>query len=158
MNRRGFLKSLGLAVAGAAIASKVELIESIIPIEAPVTTIGNFSASSINFTALEKAYRRACVGSVEPDLILIHIDNYTALQEYIKPQLRFTNVMHQELGFEGMRFHSAITTYGNLESPQDPMLRNLKFKLDDEIPVLFGVKKDYINITPHYQNFYREFI
>src|SRR5437762_6855796 len=77
MNRRFFLQSFGLATAGGIVAYSFPKI--IIPknIVEPINLVGKkeiypeiindlFFSNTINFAMIEKAYRKACVGSVEP--------------------------------------------------------------------------------------------
>lgn len=155
MNRRNFIRNLGLAVAGATIASKIELIERVIPIQTAEGALTWNSATPIDFRTLSAAYNRACVGSCEPDIILIHKDVYTYIQEKcLEPQYCFTD---ESVDFDNIIFRGAKITYGDLDRNKDPILKDLVFIQDKHIPMLFGVRKQHIITTPHYQNFYNYF-
>jgi hypothetical protein len=166
VNRRSFLRNLGLAVAGAAVASKIELLEKVIPVpaspleavfasyDAPIIT-----AEPINFMMLEKAYRRACIGYAEPNLMILSRNEYALVNSLIQPHLRYTEEtgMEDELGFSTLKFHHAALTYGILEESAHPKLKGYVFKQDKESPILIGIKKEIVDSKPNYKEFYSEF-
>lgn len=151
MNRRNFLRNLGLAVAGAAVASKIELIETIVPVEA-ITTYNSYP--TIDFKTLSETYNRLCVGSCEPDLMLVSKDLYAYMQSCIEPQYRYRD---ENADFDNFRFRAARITYADLDRNQNPLLQDLLMIKDPNIPIISGIRKNHIMATPHYQNFYSKF-
>lgn len=161
MDRRSFIRNLGLAVAGAAVASKIELIESIIPVETSAVTVGTNSATPISFSALQEAYNRACLGKCEPDLIFLNRNQYTWIKQEILPHMRFGAEI-PNISFDNFRFQNAVTTYGELEIREDAMLKDFSFREDFKSPIIIGINKRKLNeITLNSysaKQFYRDFV
>jgi len=164
-SRRTFLKNLGLAVAGAAVASKIELLEQIIPIPvSPLEAVfasyeaAPITAGPITFSMLAKAYQKACIGSAEPSLMIVSRKHYAQVMSFMEPQYRFVDEeIEDELGLSTFKFFHSSVTYGDLEIPARPELIKYGFKLDSECPVLVGVKREVMNYQPKYQEFYANF-
>ncbi len=61
----------------------------------------------INFPKMERAYRKCCRGSKEPDLIMTNHLGFSAMLNKIEPQYRYEEAVDPMWGGSGYRFHKA---------------------------------------------------